>query len=294
MLFDRFLPTLGWLQIFLLGIYSAFIAEKLLDKKQTAKWRKRIWMLFSLVFFLQLILGIVGYEIFLLTGKLHIPVPAIILMGPLYRWELSFMVFLFLASIVLVGPAWCSYLCYFGIWDNLAATSRKVPSKVTYNVWFIRGGIFLLVIISSITMNLLGISYITAAFGGILFGLTGIVVIIFFSRKSGNMIHCTMYCPIGLLAVVLGKISPFRIKISDSCTDCMKCHLACRFNALNPIDIRSRKPNINCTLCGDCLAVCEHSSINYRFLNIDPELSRILFVIIISTVHSVFLGLGRI
>ncbi|HDJ22855.1 MAG TPA: 4Fe-4S binding protein [Candidatus Aminicenantes bacterium] len=62
---------------------------------------------------------------FLMTGKLHLPVPALILAGPIYRGTLSFMLILFLVTIVLVGPAWCSHLCYVGAWDDIACRRKR-------------------------------------------------------------------------------------------------------------------------------------------------------------------------
>jgi len=47
-----------------------------------------------------------------MTGKLHLPTPSMILAGPAYRREIGFMTWLFLSTIILNGPAWCSHLCY--------------------------------------------------------------------------------------------------------------------------------------------------------------------------------------
>lgn len=293
-LLERFFPSFGWFEIFALSIYAAFLTEKMSDPKKSPKYRRIIWTVFSVVFFLQLILGLIGFENFLMTGKLHLPVPAVILAGPLYRFQLSFMVFLFLASIVLVGPAWCSHLCYFGVWDDYASRAKAKPDKIKKYIWHIRIGLFLLVVIGAILMNLLGVPTMSAAIIGLAFGLVGVAVMIIWSRKLGFMSHCTLYCPIGLLAVVFGKISPFRIKITNECTLCMKCHYECRYNALNFEDIKNGKPNLNCTLCGDCISPCEHSSINYSFWKMKPEHARIMFIVIITAMHAAFLGLGRI
>ncbi len=87
-------------------------------------------MFFSMVFFAQLLLGLAGIEKLLMTGKLHLPVPALIIAGPLFRGEGVFMLILFAATVLLVGPAWCSYLCYIGAWDNYAATAQKRPGRL--------------------------------------------------------------------------------------------------------------------------------------------------------------------
>ncbi len=294
LLLERFFPGTGWLEVFLLGIYASFITGKLLQPQLTSIWRRRIWMLFSIVFFTQFILGIIGYEIFLMTGKLHLPIPGIILAGPIYRWSLSFMVFLFLGSIVLLGPAWCSYLCYFGVWDDVASRNKIKPFQLPKKRHIIRIGIFAAIILIAFGLNYFGISALTATILGIIFGIIGIIIMVLYSRKKGVMTHCTLYCPIGLLAVSLGKLSPFRIKINNNCDECAICHLACRYDALNMKDIKNRKPNINCTLCGDCIGTCPHNSIEYKFLGLSPEKARTIFIIMASVIHAAFLGIGRI
>jgi len=295
LLIERFFPTFGWLEIFLLSLYAVWITSKMLDHRVSALWRRRIWSIFSFVFFAQLILGLLGFETFLMTGNLHLPVPAMIMAGPLYRWGLSIMVFLFLGSIVLLGPAWCSHLCYIGIWDDYASRARKKPKKLTKYRQHIRIGILILVAGAAISFGILGVPPFTAAMVGLAFGIIGVGIMVFWSRKAGAMTHCVTYCPVGLLAVTLGKISPFRIKINDStCTDCGICRLACRYDALNLVDIKNRKPNINCTLCGDCIGTCEDKSIEYKFMGLKGAKARTAFIVIAVAVHTVFLSIGRI
>ncbi|MFH1049848.1 MAG: 4Fe-4S binding protein [bacterium] len=294
LLLERFLPRFGWLEVFLLAIYASFIAEQILNPSKTSVWRRRIWLIFSIIFFSQFVLGLMGYEIFLMTGKLHLPVPALILAGPIYRWGLSFMVFLFLGSIFLLGPAWCSYLCYFGVWDDLASRKKRRPFQLPKYRQLIRIGFLILVTATSLILNLSGVSGWSATVFGIIFGIAGVMLMIIWSRKKGVMTHCTVFCPIGLLAVSLGKISPFRIKINNTCDDCAICHLTCRYDALNMFDIKKRKPNINCTLCGDCIGSCPHSSIEYSFFKMNPERARKLFIILAVSIHAAFLGIGRI
>jgi len=295
-LLERFLPGFGWLQIGLMSLYAAFVAEKLFQKHLIKKWRRIIWTIFSVVFFLQLLLGLTGIEKMLMTGELHLPVPAIILAGPIYRLELSFMVFLFLGSMLLLGPAWCSYLCYFGIWDNYAADSKKRQSQKSPNALLIRIIFLLLVIAVAVILNIAGISGLVATLLGAFFGIAGIFIMIFISRKKGVMVHCTTYCPVGTLAVLAGKISPFRIAISSSCNACMRCTTVCRYNALGKAEVLNRKPNINCTLCGDCVNECEDkiSAVNYRFLKLKPETARMIFVILAASLHTVFMAIGRV
>lgn len=294
LLLDRFFPGLGWLQIGIIAAYAGIITKLLLEQNQTGKIRIRIWSLFSIVFFSQFIAGAFISDMFLMSGKLHIPVPAVILAGPVYRGEGFFMPVLFLSTILLTGPAWCSYLCYFGAMDGLAASVKKKPLFPIEGWKALRFFTTLLIVVSAIILRVLGTSPLFAIVGAISFGGIGILITIFISRTQGIMGHCSYYCPIGLISNLFGKISPFRIKIENTCNNCMACVPVCRYNALSAKSIASGKPGFNCTLCGDCVDSCSSHSINYKFLNLSPEKSRVLFTVIIAVTHAVFLGIARI
>ena len=129
---------------------------------------------------------------------------------------------------------------------------------------------------------------------GVGFGILGIAVMVGISTRKGTMVHCTVYCPLGLLSVILGKLSPFRLRIGDSCTDCGRCSGTCRYNALRMNRIKKRKPGLNCTLCGDCLSACKDGALSYGFLRLSPKTSRHLFLVLVVSLHAVFLGVARI
>jgi len=118
---ERFVRGGGWLEIAVVSVYAAFVAYKMHDPENVPRWRILIWTVFGIVFFTQLILGLLGAHRLLMTGKLHLPIPMMILAGPIYRGHLSVMTILFLSTVILTGPAWCSQLCYLGAFDNLAA-----------------------------------------------------------------------------------------------------------------------------------------------------------------------------
>jgi len=294
LIFDRFFPGLGLFEILLLSTYAAWITEKMMNKDNVKSLRLKIWSFFSLVFFIQFILGISGLDIFLMTGKLHVPVPAVILGGPIFRGSGFFMPILLTTTLLIAGPAWCSYFCYIGAWDNLFSQKRKNPdlsfrSKILYR--FI---ILVIVISGAIGLRLAGVSPINASISAILFGIIGVGIMAFISRKKGIMVHCVSYCPIGLLSNFFGKLSPFRVKINSSCDQCMNCRKSCRYGALTKEDITSSKPGLTCTLCGDCLSSCKENAINYSFPFLSYENSRKVFIVIVIVIHTICLGIARI
>jgi len=295
LLLDRFIPGIGgWLQIFLIGIYAGTVAYMLLSHPDGSRIRLGIWNLFSIVFFAQFLAGIFISDTFLMSGTLHIPVPALIMADPIYRSTSWFMPILFLSTMLLVGPAWCSYLCYFGSWDGRAASDSKESQPRSGKLKAMRTTVFLMVIILAILMRLFRVPVKYATIAAISFGLAGIVIMLTLSRKRGQMVHCTSWCPIGLLSNIIGKISPFRIRIDKSCLYCMKCSDSCRYDALSAEDMKKGRAGFTCTLCGDCLSSCGRGSIHYRFPGLSHQASRTLFLIIISALHATFLGIARI
>jgi ferredoxin len=290
---ERFIPGTGWIEILLIGIYAAWITGKMLDTATSAKWRRITWTVFSIVFFGQLALGLAGYERFLMTGKLHLPVPLMILSGPIFRGSISFMPVLFLSTILVSGPAWCSQLCYFGALDNIAARG-KTEFKPVRNKFLIKHLLLLAIILVTILLRITGMDakLTTAIASG--FGVLGIGVIIVLSRQKGKMIHCILWCPIGTVVNYLKLVSPFRMYIDDSCTDCMACTRFCNYDALGQTDILNRKPGITCTYCGDCLNSCRTESIRYKLLSMGSAQARSTWIVLTISLHAIFLALARI
>jgi ferredoxin len=294
LMLDRFFQGWAWLEIAGLAVYAAWLVPKMLDPVKARIWRPRIWYLFTFVFFGQLVLGLLGFEQFLMTGKLHLPVPALIAAGPIYRGEGFFMLILFFSTVVLVGPAWCSHLCYVGSWDEAASRATKKRQPMPKARPIIRVMIALLVIATAILLRIAGVPSGIAFFAALGFGLLGVLIMLLCSRRLGQRAHCTTFCPMGLIANLVGKINPFRIKIGPDCTECRACERACRCDALDLLAIRAKRPNLSCTLCGDCVAACRHGQIEYRFLWLRPEQARTLFYVLVVSLHAVFLGVARI
>jgi ferredoxin len=295
LLTERFLPGFGWLQILAAALYAGWAAEKLLSP-DSARWRRRIWTLFSIVFFAQLALGLLVDVRFLMRpGVLHLPIPALILGGPLFRGEHFFMLALFLSTLVLVGPAWCSHICYLGAWDNLSAQAGpKRPRALPRWSLPLRVALLLALVAAAYGLGRLGASPLVAGGLALAFGLGGVALMLLVSRRRGTMVHCALYCPLGLAANVLGKVSPFRLRIGEGCTACGRCTVACRYDALGPERLAAKRVGLSCTLCGDCLPTCRSGDIRMWLPGASPTLARAIFVALVVALHAASLCLARV
>ncbi len=293
-LLERFIRGGGWLEAFWLAVYAGFLAVFFQSPANQKKWRPRIWGLFSFIFFLQLAIGLAGQEQFLMTGRLHLPVPALILAGPLYRGSGFFMLILFSVTVLLVGPAWCSWLCYIGPWDDCASRLKSRPGSLPSWRGHLRIVLLVVVLLTAFTTRVLNVPTIATISSAAVFGVIGVGFMVGWSRRVGLMTHCVSYCPVGFVSTRLGKLSPFRIKIDDDCDKCGACRQVCRYDSLGKQDIERRQPGEACTLCGDCVSQCGGGHIGYHFSGLTPHSSRVLFIILITSLHAVFVGVARI
>ena len=295
LIFERIREHAGFLEVFLLVGYSYFISGKLLTSgKNRAKWRLFMWIFFSSVFYIQLLIGLAGFSSFLMTGKLHFPVPFMIFSAPLFRGYGYFMITLFFSTVIILGPAWCSYLCYFGAWDNLAAHGKKPTKHYSSKQTILRVGILSLAVLMPLLFGYFSISWHIAMAPAVAAVLIAFLIMLFLSRRSGTLVHCTSFCPVGLVASLVGKLSLFRVRFDESCTQCYACTASCRYGALSKQEVDNRKVGFSCSICGDCISHCPHGNLGYKLPWLSFDISEKVFTSVIVVTHVVFLAVARV
>ena len=151
-----------------------------------------------------------------------------------------------------------------------------------------------LAILVPLLLSYSGASGSTALGAAAAFGLAGILVMLLYSRRNGVMTHCTVWCPVGLVANLAGRMLPWRVRMDDGCTRCGACVKACRYNALTPADLDAGRPGLSCSLCGDCLSRCPHGFLRYKLFGFSADNSRRIFVALAAALHAAFLAVARI
>lgn len=301
LLAERYFPLFGNVQAFLLAWYGVWIFEKLEDAKTHNAYRRKIWLIFSLVFFAQLGLGLLGLEKFLMSGKLHFPIPAFIYFTALYKGSFGFMLGLVLAAVFFTGSAWCSHLCYFGPFDSVAAFSggkksiRPLPGWLQKIVRYSRYAVFLFGGAAAVFL-----AYRQCSLAAVLFFSWAYIFVTFLvlllSRKYAFMAHCSAFCPMGMLINALGRFSPWRLRISADCDSCGACEKICRYRAITAQSRASGRTCFHCSLCLDCMNVCRRRAISLHIagLKINPHNARRVFLFFVVVIHILFLSFARV
>ena len=115
------------------------------------------------------------------------------------------------------------------------------------------------------------------------------------SLRYGGMLHCTAFCPMGLVVSWLGRLSPWRLRVdSSACDNCGACEKVCRWRAITP-ESRSRgRALLRCSLCRECLGVCHKGAISLRCACLSPECSARLFAGFLAVLHTIFLACAMV
>lgn len=91
--------------------------------------------------------------------------------------------------------------------------------------------------------------------------LIGITALAYYRGR----LYCNIICPVGTLLGLVSKISLFRIKIDNSCTQCGKCMFACKAEC---IDVKQMTiDDTRCVACFNCIGTCATNSIAYRWVS---------------------------
>lgn len=297
LLLDRFIPAISGAQIFFAAWYAGFVAEKLTERN-SAKMRKRIWLVFSFVFFAQFTLGVLGVDNLLATGALHMPSPAFIIFAPVYRGAPGMMPFLAVTAVLLVGGAWCSALCYFGALDAAAAGKNRIkplPSALAPWIKHGRAVVLALGVFTALGLRFWGTTMETALAASLVFMAAALGVMAFASRKHTGMLHCTAFCPMGLAVSLVRFLSPWRMRVDrERCTDCGACEAVCAYRAVTKESRAAGKTLFRCALCRDCAGICPNKAIEVRGCFLSPHASRNVFIALVATLHVVFLMTARV
>lgn len=198
------------------------------------------------------------------------------------------MILIWLVCTLTVGRGWCSWICFYGGWEEGFSHVAKKPrikllpkNKALREFHF---GFMFFIILASLCelaciycewfcpfklvtefspVNSIPSLIATIMFVGLFIGL--VVVLPILTKKRTQ---CSSLCPFGAFASLTDRFSIFQMKIdTDKCSGCMKCASTCPFSAIDIKTIQEKKghPEITCAKCGECVSVCPNKAISYEF-----------------------------
>lgn len=165
-------------------------------------------------------------------------------------FPVGFWIFLMLASIVLLEPVFCLWVCPLKMTTALLNNGELAIYRLQTAVFLIVGAVFLI-----------GLPLLT--------------------KKRA---FCSFICPFGAFTSIAGQINPFKVSIyEDNCNNCGKCREVCPMLAITP----ENKVTNYCVKCGACVDVCPKGAIQiivpgprFQVLNQKrAETERILFIL---------------
>jgi len=202
--------------------------------------------------------------------------------------SIASMLCIWLVFTLTVGRGWCSWICFYGGWEEgFSHISKKKRINLLSKNKEIRDfqfGFFSFIILVSLgTMSTIYCEWfcpfklvtefspmntIQGLIAGVLFIGLFLVLVVIMPILTKRRTQCSTICPFGAFASLTDKISMFQMKIdTQKCKGCLKCASVCPFGAIdiNTIQEKKGKPEITCTKCGECVNVCSEKAISYSF-----------------------------
>lgn len=198
------------------------------------------------------------------------------------------MLVIWLAITMTIGRGWCSWVCFYGGWEegfSSAGKKRKINllSK-NKDLREFQIGFFVFIILASLcelscvyckwfcpfklVTEYSPMDSIPSLIAGVVFIGLFLILVVILPILSKRRVQCNTLCPFGALASLTDGLSLFKIRIDSSkCVGCMKCAATCKFGAIDIKTIQNKKshPEFNCAKCGDCISACPQNAISYDF-----------------------------
>lgn len=293
-------------------IYAAFLISLyalMVFTGKTAIYRRIFFISFALLFFPSFIMNLVDVrgsmgltETDIVNNETpfcHIVIPITFIQAALNKTiifparltghyaSIYSMLTIWLASSIVLGRGWCSWVCFYGGWEegtsHIARKKRlNIDKPPEYLRYFNYSMLMFLVLVSLVTASSIycewfcpfklvteyaEVTNLTSYIATIIFICTffGLVVVMPFLTKK--RFQCSTFCPFGAFQSIVDHISLYRVKIdTEKCLKCGKCISICPTLSMTEESYTVKgHPLSSCTKCGECIDNCPAGAISYGF-----------------------------
>ena len=211
------------------------------------------------------------------------------------------MIVLWLGTTLAIGRGWCSWVCFYGGWDE--GFSRILKEPMIKNIpprWTLFPWAFLLFIVltSALALSPVYCDWFcpfkaVTEFGAVNSVVALVQTVIFLSIFLGLVIvlpvltkrrtQCGLFCPFGAMQSLTNKVTVFDIRIdTDKCTTCGLCIRQCPTFSIDENSLKQGRTRITCAKCGQCVDACPMKAISFHIrgtgAGLRPDLARVLFL----------------
>jgi polyferredoxin len=211
------------------------------------------------------------------------------------------MIVIWLGASLALGRGWCSWICFYGGFDEGFSSIVKKPLlKNIDRRWTLAPYAVLLgiVVAAAVTLEPVYCSWIcpfkavsefhvvdspvrlvqTIIFLSLFIGLV-IVLPILTKRRT----QCSFLCPFAAFQPLANKINVFEVRIdTEKCVHCHQCVRACPTFSLDEESVKQGRTLLSCTKCGSCVDICPKKAVSFHVKGTGAgksrEAARLLFL----------------
>ncbi|MBX7490946.1 quinol dehydrogenase ferredoxin subunit NapH [Helicobacter turcicus] len=187
---------------------------------------------------------------------------------------------------ILVGRAYCAYVCPINLVTDIAAfLRRKLGIDALGNKVYLSNTLRYVLLALSLGLSAIfgiaafeTISPIAMMHRGIIFGagvgFFAVLVVFLLDLFIAKNAFCGRICPLGAFYALLGRFAILKVKYDlESCTHCLECKVICpQKQVLGLIGKHSGLVTSGeCTRCGRCIEVCGDNALRFSLLEFVKE-----------------------
>ncbi len=215
--------------------------------------------------------------------------------------SIATMIVLWMGSSLVLGRGFCSWMCFYGGYDEGCSRLVKRARIRDINrrwIYFPFALLVVIVLVSAVTLSPTYCEWLcpfktVTEYAAVTNLLTLIQTIIFLALFIGLVIvlpiltkrrvQCGLFCPFGAMQSLTNKVNIFDVRIDpQKCSTCGRCTRTCPTFSLDESSLKSGHALITCTKCGKCIDACPNQAISYHIKGTPagtrPILARALFL----------------